>query len=115
MALHCIENCKKKKGEQIMCCVCAKWLHAACVNLSAEEKDGVWPCFTCRQLPEKICGIEENLNKLMDMTKLILDKIDDLNHLQDSENSIKADILTVKTDCKKTPLIANWTKIPDSR
>jgi len=34
---------------EIKCQFC----HATCVNLSEKEKDGVWPCFTFRLLPQK--------------------------------------------------------------
>ena len=49
--------------------------------------------------------MEENLNNLMDMTKVILEKLGGLNEVNETINSIKKDMETIKTDV--SPLLDN--------
>ena len=50
----CIPGCKHKKGksggDMIRCCLCARWFHGKCLELSADDMGGVWACFSCRRL-----------------------------------------------------------------
>ena len=66
----CTDTCKfktKRSGKQhdmIQCSVCAQWYHTDCVGLKKGDPVGVWPCTSCRHIPEQIKTIVESLSTL---------------------------------------------------
>ena len=99
---YCIPNCKKGRSkddeDMVRCCMCAKWFHEECVNLTQDEADGVWPCMTCRLIPSKVEHLQTSMNELLEVTKTKLLKISDQSPVLNSIESMKHEI----TDIAKT-------------
>jgi len=106
----CIPDCKKGKKEEnkIRCCICARWFHPACLKLTEEEAEGIWPCFTCRQLPSKVDNLQQSMNQLMEMTKTILGKISDQSPVLNTIESMKHEITGISQG------ILSKTDLPDN-
>ena len=66
----CTDTCKfktKRSGKQhdmIQCSVCAQWYHTDCFALKKGDPVGVWPCTSCRHIPEQIMNIVESISTL---------------------------------------------------
>ena len=48
----------------IQCSMCATWYHTDCVGLKKDTPVGIWPCITCRLIPEQIRTIATTLDAL---------------------------------------------------
>ena len=91
---YCIPQCKKGKNDedQIRCCVCARWFHNSCINITQNEADGIWPCFSCRLIPSKVDKLQVCMDQLFEVTKTILNKICDQSPVLNSLECMKNDI-----------------------
>ena len=93
----CIEVCKyehkTKRGgrqlEMIQCSVCAGWFHTECVGIKKDAPIGVWPCTSCRLIPEQIKSI---VNTIGSLTKT-------MNTLTSSNTKLSAQFEGKEAEC----------------
>ena len=116
----CVDQCKHKTTRQqtqtmIRCCLCATWFHIECVGLAEDEAVGVWPCITCRLMPQQIISIQKNMASLLDNNKTILAKFDQLtSSLQEKSDECKklqdekADLLKKVSDLNEQLNRRTW-------
>ena len=95
-SIDCKHNRRDDIGHMIRCCQCAVWFHLDCLNISKEESEGVWPCYRCRRIPDKIDFIQECIKKLMigqeQLTKNVKDNTKNLASLE-TESIIQSEAL----------------------
>ena len=69
----CLEAClhgRQHNGkDMIWWCLCATWFHTVCISAREEYLPGVWPCFTCREMPSKINSTEHMMSELLTSLK----------------------------------------------
>ena len=73
---HCIPGCKHRKGkgggDMLRCCLCGKWYHIKCLELSKDEIAGVWPCLTCQHLSNDVRSANLKIDQLSsDMERIL--------------------------------------------
>ena len=114
---HCLPQCKKGKkcDDWIRCCVCAHWFHISCLKLTEVEAEGVWPCFTCRLIPEKVDNLQASMNQLLEVTKTILGKICDQSPVLNSLECMKNDISGISKNLQVVQQARNEPKIAEQR
>ena len=57
-------KCSGRQLEMIQRSVCATWFHTDCVGIKKDVQIGVWPCTTCRLIPDQIKHIVDTLGTL---------------------------------------------------
>ena len=91
----CTDTCKfktKRSGKQhdmIQCSVCAQWYHTDCVGLKKGDPVGVWPCPSCRHIPEQIKNIVESISTLTAA----------MNNISNINNNLTKQYDTKDADC----------------
>ena len=74
---HCIPGCKHRKGkgggDMLRCCLCGKWYHIKCLELTKDEIAGVWPCMTCRYLSDDVRSVNLKIDQFSsDMERVLV-------------------------------------------
>ena len=85
----CIPGCKHKKdksgGDMIRCCLCARWFHGKCLELSADDMGSVWPCFSCRRLGADLQHTNTKVDTLSDNVERICTLLRETLHVTQKE------------------------------
>ena len=94
MSLTCHKNCKHERSERpkpnvkmIQCCLCATWFHYECVGLKKNDIVGVWPCPSCRLMPQQIRILQKDMATLQSDNGALLQEIRRITALLEKINS----------------------------
>ena len=60
----CIYNRLYEGKDMVRCCHYARWYHVECIKNREAFVTGVWPCFTCRTMPDDMNLMKDSLNNL---------------------------------------------------
>ena len=100
---HCIPGCKHRKGkgggDMLRCCLCGKWYHIKCLELTKDEIAGVWPCMTCRHLSDDVRSVNLKIDQLSsDMERVLVLLSSSLKEIQKQRDDTLNECSTLRTE-----------------
>ena len=116
--VNCLKECPflglEKKGQVMIQCIhCATWFHISCIRQKeGSVPGGVWPCFGCRSMPQKINSMTDNVSTLTTDVAQVLKVVRSLAvtvaHLQTNQDQL------IKIVNDKEVVITNLRNIVDN-
>ncbi len=98
----CIENCTHDglyaEEECLRCCTCGHWYHINCLNVPSDETGGVWPCYSCRQVPNTVINLQKTMHEML----MKYDQLVDIVKKQQTTIERLADTQIVSSGTMKT-------------
>lgn len=78
----CTKNCLYRGHhcghDMIRCCTCASWHHIDCISRQEEYVQGIWTCFTCRDVPAQVAALNSAVSTLTQMVSALTSTVGEL-------------------------------------